>query len=81
MVLKSAVIAALCVVATHGFNTNDQVNPDIPFGTFENPSAHVRPRFRSVAGKSTLSCLRSILTYHSQILGPRCFGRSRWYRQ
>jgi hypothetical protein len=52
MVLKSAVIAALCVITTNGFNTNDQINPDIPFGTFENPSAHVRPRFRSVTRES-----------------------------
>jgi hypothetical protein len=53
MVLKFAVIAALCAITTNGFNTNDQVNPDIPFGTFENPSAHVRPRFRSVTREST----------------------------
>jgi hypothetical protein len=54
MALKSTLIAALCVTFTAGYNTDDQVNPDIPFGTFENPSAHVRPRFRSAtAGSKT----------------------------
>jgi hypothetical protein len=51
MALKSTLIAALCVVTTTGYNTDDQVNPDIPFGTFGNPSAHVRPRFRSVIAR------------------------------
>ena len=27
-------------------NTNDQVGANIDYGTFQNPSAHVRPRFR-----------------------------------
>jgi hypothetical protein len=46
MALKPTLIAALCVATTTSYNTDDQVNPDISFGTFENPSAHVRPRFR-----------------------------------
>ena len=48
MALKSTLIASLWVVAATSYNTDDQVNPDIPFGTFGNPSAHVRPRFRLV---------------------------------
>ncbi|KFZ24118.1 hypothetical protein V502_01397 [Pseudogymnoascus sp. VKM F-4520 (FW-2644)] len=31
---------------TTAVGTNDQVNADIDYGTFQNPSAHVRPRFR-----------------------------------
>jgi hypothetical protein len=44
--LELAAIAASWITAVDGFNTDDQVNPSIPFGSFENPSAHVRPRFR-----------------------------------
>jgi hypothetical protein len=44
--LGLAAIAASWITAANGFNTDDQVNPSIPFGSFENPSSHVRPRFR-----------------------------------
>ncbi|CAK4033904.1 Hypothetical predicted protein [Lecanosticta acicola] len=37
---------ALCACTTFGWNANDQVEADIDYGTFENPSAYVRPRFR-----------------------------------
>ncbi|KAK5129265.1 hypothetical protein LTR08_003644 [Meristemomyces frigidus] len=39
-------IAALVVGFTAAFNTNDQVGANIDYGTFKNPSVHVRPRFR-----------------------------------
>ena len=44
--LGLAAIAASWITAASGFNTDDQVNPSIPFGSFENPSSYVRPRFR-----------------------------------
>lgn len=44
--LGFAAVAALLFTSANGFNTDDQVNPSISFGSFENPSAHVRPRFR-----------------------------------
>jgi hypothetical protein len=44
--LTLAAIAASWITTANGFNTDDQVNPSILFGSFENPSAHVRPRFR-----------------------------------
>jgi len=44
--LTLAAIAASWITTANGFNTDDQVNPSIPFGSFENPSAHVRPLFR-----------------------------------
>ncbi|KAH9845761.1 alpha-L-rhamnosidase [Teratosphaeria destructans] len=37
--------AALVFSAT-AYNTDDQVGADIPYGTFQDPSAQVRPRFR-----------------------------------
>jgi hypothetical protein len=39
----AAAIAAQGVLAV---GTNDQVEADIDYGTFQNPSANVRPRFR-----------------------------------
>lgn len=44
--VKLTALAALYAVGVVGYNTDDQINPDIPFGTFENPSSNVRPRFR-----------------------------------
>lgn len=46
MLLCRAALMAMAVVGTMAYNTNDQINPDIPYGSFENPSVHVRPRFR-----------------------------------
>ena len=44
--VELAAIAVSFITGANGFNGDDQVNPSIPFGSFENPSAHVRPRFR-----------------------------------
>lgn len=33
-------------VVTHAIGTDDQVEADIDYGTFQNPSSNVRPRFR-----------------------------------
>ena len=35
-----------CVFNVSTHNTDDQVNADIDYGTFEDPSHYVRPRFR-----------------------------------
>ncbi|KAF2773389.1 hypothetical protein EJ03DRAFT_347900 [Teratosphaeria nubilosa] len=37
---------AVLVFSATAYNTNDQVGADIPYGTFQDPSANVRPRFR-----------------------------------
>ena len=39
-------IAALVLGLTSAWNTNDQVGADIDYGTFQDPSVYVRPRFR-----------------------------------
>lgn len=45
--LKSAsALAAFSLSLTHAFNTDDQVGQPVPYGSFNNPSAHLRPRFR-----------------------------------
>lgn len=46
--LSSFLLVAVTIQAnfTTAFGTNDQVNANIDYGTFQNPSAHVRPRFR-----------------------------------
>ena len=43
--MLSHVVFALAILV-HGFNINDQVGADIDYGSFQNPSNHVRPRFR-----------------------------------
>lgn len=35
-----------CFGLTYGIGTDDQVNELIDYGTFQNPSSNVRPRFR-----------------------------------
>jgi hypothetical protein len=44
----SLLIAALLLRSQHTYaaGTNDQVNADIDYGTFQDPSVHVRPKFR-----------------------------------
>lgn len=37
---------ALLVQSVFATGTNDQVEPDIDYGSFQNPSSNVRPRFR-----------------------------------
>jgi hypothetical protein len=37
---------ALSVLGTYGTGTNDQFGANINYGTFQNPSSNVRPRFR-----------------------------------
>ena len=44
-------VGTVCVAATFlscasGHNTNDQVRSNVDYGTFQDPSAYVRPRFR-----------------------------------
>lgn len=49
MVRATSYLLALAAVTTTGlaFNTDDQVlNANLDYGTFANPSAHVRPKFR-----------------------------------
>ena len=48
MLLSGSYLLALapCLSSVFAYNTNDQVNADIPYGSFQDPSNHVRPRFR-----------------------------------
>lgn len=49
MALKQASrvsVAALLTTQIFAIGTNDQVNQTINYGTFQNPSNYVRPRFR-----------------------------------
>ena len=39
-------VATLTATGVLAVGTNDQVNPDIDYGTFQTPSSYVRPRFR-----------------------------------
>lgn len=41
-VLELLILAA----STHAIGTDDQVESNIDYGTFQNPSSNVRPRFR-----------------------------------
>ncbi|KAM0722760.1 hypothetical protein Q7P37_002202 [Cladosporium fusiforme] len=43
---RVSTLVALCVANTVGYNVDDQIDPDISFGTFQDPSSNVRPRFR-----------------------------------
>lgn len=45
ILVRSALLALLARGAL-GWNKDDQVEPDIDYGTFQDPSAYVRPRFR-----------------------------------
>ncbi|PWY91931.1 hypothetical protein BO94DRAFT_555096 [Aspergillus sclerotioniger CBS 115572] len=44
--LSFLIAAALFTTNVRGIGTNDHVEPDIDYGTFQNPSSSVRPRFR-----------------------------------
>ena len=44
--MKGILVLHLCSLIASGFNTNDQVYADINYGSFQNPSNSVRPRFR-----------------------------------
>ena len=44
--LCGAALTALSAIGSFAYNTDDQVDPNIPYGTFDNPSVHVRLRFR-----------------------------------
>ena len=45
--MKSVILlTALWTSRVAAFNPNDQVGADIPYGTFQDPSIHVRPKFR-----------------------------------
>lgn len=50
--LSAAVVAAQSVSA---IGTNDQVDSDISYGTFKNPSSNVRPRFRYWANDASMN--------------------------
>lgn len=39
-------LAALCLPHILAFNTDDQVGQPVPYGSFNDPAAHLRPRFR-----------------------------------
>lgn len=39
-------LATLAVPGVFSIGTNDQVDPNIDYGTFQDPSSAVRPRFR-----------------------------------
>lgn len=39
-------LATLAVPGVFSIGTNDQINPSIDYGTFQDPSSAVRPRFR-----------------------------------
>lgn len=39
-------LAALCLSQAQAYNTDDQVGQPVEYGSFNDPSAHLRPRFR-----------------------------------
>lgn len=43
---RNACLISIILNSACGFNTDDQVNSALDYGTFENPSSYVRPRFR-----------------------------------
>lgn len=45
-IIKTFAALAILTNFAASYNTNDQVGADIDYGTFQNPSVHVRPRFR-----------------------------------
>ncbi|KAK3641355.1 hypothetical protein LTR56_011383 [Elasticomyces elasticus] len=44
--LRNVLPVAAILGSALGYNPNDQVGADIDYGTFQDPSVHVRPRFR-----------------------------------
>lgn len=44
--ITHTVLLALTAGQAHAVGTDDQVNSAIDFGTFQNPSSNIRPRFR-----------------------------------
>ncbi|CAN8096245.1 unnamed protein product [Discula destructiva] len=56
--LSRMVLLAVYAVIIQAVGTNDQVNSGIDFGTFQNPSANVRPRFRYWANDASHSLSR-----------------------
>ena len=39
-------LVALCLSGGQAYNTDDQVGQPFPYGSFDDPAAHLRPRFR-----------------------------------
>lgn len=52
------VLLALTAGTTHAVGTDDQVNSAINFGTFQDPSSNIRPRFRYWANDASHSLSR-----------------------
>lgn len=44
--VRASALIALLVTSASCLNTNDQVNADLDYGSFKDPSNLVRPRFR-----------------------------------
>lgn len=44
--LPKLVVATLCTSLANALNTDDQTGATLDYGTFDNPSSLVRPRFR-----------------------------------
>ena len=44
--VKAVLLVAALLSFSEAYNTDDQVGANIDYGSFDNPSAHVRPRFR-----------------------------------
>ena len=44
--LAGAAVATALIASAASYNTDDQVGANIYTGTFQDPSVHVRPRFR-----------------------------------
>ena len=56
MRLNSALaLAAVTWPGAFSVGTNDQIGADIDYGTFQNPSSYVRPRFRYWANDASLN--------------------------
>lgn len=44
--LAAVIVSSYAILCTANLGTNDQVNAPIDYGTFQNPSRDIRPKFR-----------------------------------
>ena len=64
--------AALLIPSVLGIGTNDQVEPDLDYGTFQNPSSNVRPRFRYWVNDASVNL--SVVTEDVKAIGKAGAG-------
>ena len=73
-IIKYMLILAFSItcVLSDAFSINDQVNPNVDYSTFANPSPNIRPRFRYWVPDASVNL--SQIAYDIADAGPKGVG-------